>query len=154
MLEKYFYTHENKYNTAGKFGLRFEFRAENVAYLHAYRGKRERDNADKRYRKPYVYVGHKAEGYTNGKRIYARGNRHRYHGFHAEGITALLFFAANGFAYHIAADNGKKHESYPVVKPCYIGFKLFAKEISAQRHKPLKSTEIKADDKHVAPSAP
>ena len=70
MLQKYFYAHENKYDTAGKLCFCFEFCAENVAYLNADGGHLGQERTLYRYDEAFPAVMERIFGERKGKYIF------------------------------------------------------------------------------------
>ena len=61
----------------------------------------------------------------------------------------VMLVLAERFPYHIAADDRKQDEGYPVVDVRDKAFKLIAEQKAERRHERLKSAEINADREHM-----
>ena len=84
--------------------------------------------------------GQKSEGQAHGQSVDAGGQGQRQHGAEAEGGVGLLF-VAEGFPYHIAADQSQQDEGDPVVEVRDIGGEPGAQKISQQGHQSLEAAE-------------
>ena len=124
-------------------------------------GQQEGDDAYGAEGKEQLSAGHlkAAEDYSGRKRIDARRYRHHQKGADCERVSMfLLGLIANGFDYHLAADESEQDKGYPMIESCdevlHAAAEYRCQErndiVADKRHGSLKHSEEKRHQQCVA----